>query len=145
MLPSSDQSLVVSEMNCLRDDLIPSRKPPFRKEVYFVLLLRFLSRTFLYVHSRNMFSCLVFNYGSTSTTPPCLTQYSRVKLAISRSLSTSSPRALLRPSSNIEWDEVQGNEDFFGTNGTPDPSAVINGSWCRFTRSDSRCKYLEWP
>ena len=72
-----------------------------------------------------MFSCLVLNYGSTSTTLPCLTQYSRVKLAISRSLSTSSPRALLRPSSNIKWDEVQGNEDFFGTNGTPDLNAIV--------------------
>ena len=93
MLPSSNQTLVVSEMNCLRDDWIPSREPPFRKEVYVVLVPCFLSSTFLYVHSRNMFSCLVLNYGSTSTTPPCLTQYSRVKLAISRSLSTSSHRA----------------------------------------------------
>ena len=114
MLPSSNQTLVVSEMNCLRDDWIPSREPPFRKEVYVVLVPCILSSTFLYVHSRNMFSYLVLNYGSTSTTPPCLTKYSRVKLEISRSLSTSSPRALLRQSSNIEWDEVQGNEDFFG-------------------------------
>ena len=113
MPPSSNQTLVVSEMNCLRDDWIPFREPPFRKEVYVVLLPRFLSRTFLDVHRRNMFSCLVLNYGSTSATPPCLTQYSRVKLAISRSLSISSPRALLRPSSNIELDEVQGNGDFF--------------------------------
>ena len=102
MLQSSNQTLVVSEMNCLLDDSIPSREPPFKKEVYFVLQPRFLSRTFLYVHSRNMFSCLVLNYGSTSTTPPCLTQYSRVKLTISRSLSASSARALPRPSSNIE-------------------------------------------
>ena len=29
MLPSSNQTLVVGEMNCLRDDWIPSREPPF--------------------------------------------------------------------------------------------------------------------
>ena len=74
---SSNQTLVVSEMNCLRDDWIPSREPHFRKEVYIVVLLPcFLSSTFLYVHSCNMFSCLVLNYGSTPTTLPCLTQYS---------------------------------------------------------------------
>ena len=58
-------------------DWIPSHEPPFRKEIYVVVLVPcFLSSTFLYVHSCNMFSCLVLNYGSTPTTLPYLTQYS---------------------------------------------------------------------
>ena len=67
-----------------------------------------------------MFCGLFLIYGSTWTTLSCLTQYARVKLAISRPLSTSLPRALTRSSSNIEWDEVQGNEDLLGTEGAPD-------------------------
>ena len=67
-----------------------------------------------------MFCGLVLIYGSTWTTLSCLTQYARVNLAISRPLSTPLPRALPRSSSNIESDEVQGNEDCFGTNGTSD-------------------------
>ena len=102
VLPSCSQTLVVGEINCLCDNWIPSREPYFRKEVYVVLLPCFLSSTFLYAHSCNMFSCLVLNYGSTSTTLPCLTQYSRVKLTISRSLSTCSLFALPRPSSSFE-------------------------------------------
>ena len=54
-----------------------------------------------------------------------MTQYARVKLAIFRPLSTSLPRALPRSSSNIEWDELQGNEDYFGTNGTPDLKLTV--------------------
>ena len=72
-----------------------------------------------------MFCGLVLIYGSTWTTLSCLTQYARVKLAISRRLSTSLPRALPRSSSNIEWDEVQGNEDFLDTNGTPDLKLTV--------------------
>ena len=102
MLPSSNQTLVVSEMNCLRDVWIPSREPHFRKEVYVVLLPSLLSSTFLYVHTFNMFFCLVLNYGSTPTTLPCLTQYTRITIAIYRSLSTCLLRALPRPSSHIE-------------------------------------------
>ena len=109
VLPSRNQTLVICEMNCLDSTAFP----PFTKEVYVVAVPCFMSSTFPYVHSRDMFSCLLLNYGSTSTTLPCLTQYSRVKLAISRSLSTSSPRALPRPGSNIEWDEVQENADLF--------------------------------
>ena len=103
MLPSIIQTLVLSEMNCLRDDWIPYHEPHFRKEVYVVVLLPcLLSSTFLYVHSCNMFSCLLWNYGSTSTTLSCLTQYTRVTVAISRSLSTCLPRARPRSSSDIE-------------------------------------------
>ena len=67
-----------------------------------------------------MFCGLVLIYGSTWTTLSCLTQYARVNLAISRPLSTPLPRALPRSSSNIESDEVQRNEDCFGTNETSD-------------------------
>ena len=44
---------------------------------------------------------------------------------MSRPLSTPLPRALRRSSSNVEWDEVQGNEDFFGTNGTADLKLTV--------------------
>ena len=73
-----------------------------------------------------------------------LTQYSRVKLAISRSLSTSLPRALLRPSSkiNIERYEVQGNEDFFGTNETPDLNLILHVINCKPIVVASRAKTL---
>ena len=111
--------------------------------MYVVLVPCFWSSTFLYVHGRNMLPSLVLNYGSTSTTLPCLTQYSRVKLAISRSLSTSSPRALLRPSSNIERDDVQENEDFFGTNGTPDLNLILHVINYKPIDIGSRAKVLD--
>ena len=97
ILPSSNQTLVVSEMNCLRDDWIPSRWPHFRKEVYIVVLLPcFLPSTFLYVHSCNMFSSVLsfelWKYANDSTMSDTILY--RVKLAISRSLSTCLPRVL---------------------------------------------------
>ena len=66
-----------------------------------------------------MFCGLFLIYGSTWTTLSCVTQYARVKLAISRRPSTSLPRALPR-SSLLNETKCKEMRIFFYTNGTPD-------------------------
>ena len=121
MLPSSNQTLVVSEMNFLRDDWIPSREPHFRKEVYVVFycivfcLVRF--SMCLIVICFLAWGFELWKYVNDSIISDTILKGQVIN--ISRSLSTCSPR------SNIEWDELQGNEVSFGTNGTPHLNLIV--------------------